>query len=646
LKSDRKAQKRRDFRASLAAAFAITLLALCIRLFNLHIIADNPFFTAPIMDEDYHHRWAVDLLHGHARDYLPFYRAPGYPYLLAGAYRLAGEAIPVGRALSSILGALTVAVTFWIGLRWGLATAILAAGALALMPIALYFDGMLVGAALETLLFVLGVFALIKAREAPPAQSLAWSAAMGLALGLATITRPIMAAVLPVGLVFLWLSWARGRSAALLASAAWALPVIAVTVANKAIGGEWVAVAWNGGINFFLGNNPQANGWSATAPELRPSWWLGYLDAIQVASRAIGHTAAPHEVSSYWYQRGWNFVTSEPGAWLGLMVRKCYLLVNSFELSNNQSIQGFYSYSPLFRNPLLGLGVVLPLATPQFFTRRLWKGPLPWFVVIYGLTVVVFFVTSRYRMPLIPLLLVLAAQTCVEVARSLRTARLGTIARLATPMALAAVISTSDWIGVRDPDVAEQHFNVGNRHAAAGAYDQAIAEYEAAIRARPYHMGAWNNIGTVRLRQGRFADARRVLDQSLALQETAEAHARIGMIYLQESQLDSARIEIERSLDLTPDNPEALYYLGTVNATKGDVDGAIAAWERALSLHPDSSYKENIFYALGKVYVLSGRDLVRGGDYLSRVTQKFPDLEQLKARARVKSTAAPGSERK
>jgi hypothetical protein len=83
-----------------------------------------------------------------------------------------------------------------------------------------------------------------------------------------------------------------------------------------------------------------------------------------------------------------------------------------------------------------------------------------------------------------------------------------------------------------------------------------------------------------------------------------------------------------------------------VNATKGDVDGAIAAWERALSLHPDSSYKENIFYALGKVYVLSGRDLVRGGDYLSRVTQKFPDLEQLKARARVKSTAAPGSERK
>jgi hypothetical protein len=98
---------------------------------------------------------------------------------------------------------------------------------------------------------------------------------------------------------------------------------------------------------------------------------------------------------------------------------------------------------------LLGLGVVLPLAAPQFLSRRLWKGPLPWFVVIYGLTVVAFFVTSRYRMPLIPLLLVLASQTCVDVVRAVRTARWGTIARLAAPMALTVVISTSDWIGVR-----------------------------------------------------------------------------------------------------------------------------------------------------------------------------------------------------
>jgi hypothetical protein len=38
--------------------------------------------------------------------------------------------------------------------------------------------------------------------------------------------------------------------------------------------------------------------------------------------------------------------------------------------------------------------------------------------------------------------------------------------------------------------------------------------------------------------------------------------------------------------------------------------------------------------ALGKVHVLSGRDLVRGGDYLGRVTQQFPDIEELRARGR------------
>jgi hypothetical protein len=609
------------------------LLALVIRLLNLKIIAHNPFFTSPIMDEEYHHRWALDILRGRGHEYLPFYRAPGYPYLLAGVYRLTDAAVPVGRVLSSILGALTVALTLVIGMRWGRCPAVIGAGMLAMMPIALYFDGMLVGAALETLLFVLGLLALIKALEAPPGKVRAWSGIMGGALGLATITRPIMAALIPVGLVLLW-SRPRHWTAALVTCAAWAIPVAAVTAANGLIGGEWIAVAWNGGINFFLGNNPQANGWSATAPELRSSWWLGYLDAIQIASREIGHSAAPHEVSSYWYRRGWNFVTGEPLSWLGLMIRKCYLLVGSFELSNNQSIQGFYSYSPLLRNPLLSFGVVFSLAVPKLLSRRLWRGPMPWFMLVYGFIVIAFFVTSRYRMPLIPLFAILAAQTCHELFVALRGARWRAIVRLAIPALLAAVVSTSDWIDVRDPDVAEQHYNLGNRHAVAGAYDQAVIEYEAAIRARPYHMGAWNNIGTVRLRQGRFNDARRVLEQSLAIQSTPEAHARIGMAYLQEGQLDSARIAIERSLALTPDNPEALYYLGSVNAMRGDVDGAILAWEHALSLHPDSSYRENLCYALGKILIRSGRDLVRGGEYLSHVTQGFPDLEELREIAR------------
>ncbi len=99
----------------IAVASAVFALALIVRLLNLMFIADNPYFTAPIMDEEYHHLWAIDILRGRAAEYLPFYRAPGYPYLLAGAYGLAGEQVLVGRVLSAILGALAVIATFAVG---------------------------------------------------------------------------------------------------------------------------------------------------------------------------------------------------------------------------------------------------------------------------------------------------------------------------------------------------------------------------------------------------------------------------------------------------------------------------------------------------------------------------------------------------
>ena len=121
-------------RKALAGACAAFILALGVRLLNLEIVADNPFFTAPIMDEEYHHRWAVDILHGRADEYLPFYRAPGYPYLLATTYRLAGAEVPIGRVLSSIFGAISVSATFLLGMCWGGGVAIISAGAITLMP--------------------------------------------------------------------------------------------------------------------------------------------------------------------------------------------------------------------------------------------------------------------------------------------------------------------------------------------------------------------------------------------------------------------------------------------------------------------------------------------------------------------------------
>ena len=53
-------------------------LALILRLINIFIIDDNPYFENPIMDELYHDQWAQKIASGDLLSRTPFYRAPAY----------------------------------------------------------------------------------------------------------------------------------------------------------------------------------------------------------------------------------------------------------------------------------------------------------------------------------------------------------------------------------------------------------------------------------------------------------------------------------------------------------------------------------------------------------------------------------------
>ncbi len=618
----------------LAAAFFV--LALLIRLAYLQTINANPYFRSPILDEQDNQVWASQIAEGHGRDYLPFYRAPGYPYLLAAVYATTGPDVPAARLLSAVLGSLSVGLTTLIGCALaGPGAAVIAGLLLACYPAGLFFDGMLLSASFDTLLLVAALFLLLAALQAKPSRIPAWAGALGLTLGLATITRPTLAVLLPVALLFLHFRAARRswRAVAVLA-AAWALPVLAVTAVNGAGGGS-VFVAWSGGVNFYIGNHAGADGWSVITPELRPSLWQGRSDAIRIASAALGHDTSPAEVSRYWFRRGRDFVTGETPAWLALMGRKIYLLLGAPELSNNHSIEEFRPYSPFLRPPLLGFGLLLALAAPQLFSRRTWTAPLPWFLVAYGGAIVLFFVTARFRLPLVPLLAVLAGRTIIDLATAVRRARWLDAGRLAGIGLAAAVLSYSARAAGADPAAAMQHYALGNRHFNAGEYEQAVTEFEAAVGARGaprlIQLQALNNIAAARLRQQQPAAARAVLRRSIALEPSPEAYARLGWAYFQEAELDSTRAALERVLAMRADDPEALYYLGHVARQEGDLPEAIALWERAVSAGPDPSQVQIIYYALATLYVQTGQNPERALFLLDRINQRFPGLEKMRA---------------
>lgn len=106
-----------------------------------------------------------------------------------------------------------------------------------------------------------------------------------------------------------------------------------------------------------------------------------------------------------------------------------------------------------------------------------------------------------------------------------------------------------------DSSLHEAHNNLGLVYHSRGALDDAVAAYQAAIRHSPQSAYLYSNLGNA------YRDLRRVDD--------AEKAAR-------------------QALQLQPGLPGARELTADIQALRGDVDGAIAAWEALAAEQPDN----------------------------------------------------------
>jgi len=176
---------------------------------------------------------------------------------------------------------------------------------------------------------------------------------------------------------------------------------------NYAVSGEAILISSHGGLNFFIGNNAEADGIYDRVPGITPSIAGQVRDATRVAETAEGRHLSASEVSAYFFQRAWAWIAANPGAALALFARKIALVLNKTNVPLNYSY-AFYSRdeTTLLRVLLVGPWMLMPLGLLGLLlvsVRREQPGFWVWasFIPIYGLSVAAFFVSDRYRMPLL-----------------------------------------------------------------------------------------------------------------------------------------------------------------------------------------------------------------------------------------------------
>jgi protein O-mannosyl-transferase len=130
--------------------------------------------------------------------------------------------------------------------------------------------------------------------------------------------------------------------------------------------------------------------------------------------------------------------------------------------------------------------------------------------------------------------------------------------------------------------------NLGSALSKKGQFEEAIRQFQAALRIKPAYPQALINLGAVLGQRGEVDQAILHLREAVRLNPNfRDGHYLLGLALVQNSQLDEAIRQFQEALHVTPDHVGAHYDLGLALARKGEMDQAIPQLREAIRLDPD-----------------------------------------------------------
>jgi hypothetical protein len=432
---------------------AATLVGLAVRLLWVAWAARQPagIFVDPARYLGYAHQIVdghgmVEPLTGDPTAYYP----PGYPWFLGIVGWLASpftdDIVAVATVVQAIIGAATCTLGAIVARRVAGATAgVVAAVVLALYPNLVFHTGALLGETLYDALFLAFLAVAVTGAWSAPARSIdagpdavgpeagdavdvdavegrrggprsplvGRAVACGVLLGLAVMVRPISLAVVPVVLAWWWLARrdlrtvARWSAALLVGVAACILPW---TVRNAVRLHAFVPISTNTGDNLCIGHAEGATGAFVALDACRTDY--EFLDGLPAElgsdkeKRRIAIDAIrAHPGREAWLTwRRFYFMWVRDGDHDGVIAVQSYRLDRWIDPADEASLMRVadYVYWAVCLGGVLGLGVLVWRRRPDGLL-------LVGSAVMTAAVPLAFFGDSRFKVPVIPLLIVAAA---------------------------------------------------------------------------------------------------------------------------------------------------------------------------------------------------------------------------------------------
>ncbi len=552
------------------------LFAFILRAAFLSEVSSSPFATPHLFDQATYIKWAEGILEGNWEGIdQPYWQGPLYPYLLAFIFSLAGKSLLVVRIFQIIVGLVLIALIFLATRElFGDIPAIIAAFMAAFFRTFIFMESAFLT---ETILAFLTSAVFLAALYAGKRQTVTSWLLAGLILGLAAVARGTLLLLFPI--MVGWLVFAskgnetikgvsggkRGglkhRMILILVLVVGIIGVITpVTIRNIVVSNEVVFLSANAGLNLYIGNHSGANGtYDLPAGLDTQTDPRGEV----LARRSVNHALSSLQLSHFYTAQVKDFFKREPGAFLRILFRKIALFLHSAEISHDDDFDFFRRKSVVMNLPLLPYGIIFPLSTIGLFfalkrepnrIRAIFSAS---FLIVSVLSVVIFFVALRYRIPSVPLMIPFAAFALHELWKGVRLRDSVTVLKIFLPFAVVCVALYYPYSFVRDLVLLtrlQSHNQTALVYQDLGEMKKALEEFEEAITIAP---------------------------------ENSSLHLNMGNALLLIGDRNRAEKEYREAIRLNPSNANAHSNLGTILEERGDLDGAEKEYMQAIAIHPD-----------------------------------------------------------
>lgn len=562
--------------------------AVFLRLIHWTDVRADPFFADLVMDSQEYDRWALAIAGGDWIGSEVFFQAPFYPYFLAVFYAFFGHSLNIIYLIQIIAAAAGIYALYRTGRRLGgEVLGLAAAGLSALYAVYIFYDVQLLKESLVVSLVSFLLWVLVEVRES--GKSYLWLIA-GVLSGVLSLLRENMLLIVPLLFILTMKPGAKAwiylkRCGFLLLGVV--IILLPVALRNLSVGGIFAPTTFQGGVNFFIGNNPEATG---TYQPIVPGKQVPYYERnepIRLAEQEVGRELSPGEVSQYWMNKALNWALENPLDFARLQIKKFFMFWSWYEWPDAVDYYYVKGTSFVLRLPLLEFGGVFLLAAAGILLAR--KKLLMFFPVLllavgWMASTIVFFLFSRYRLPAVPCLMLLAAVPVSVLLESFKKKKL----ILSVVLSLFVLLS---WIVPRavgySPRMELVHYNLGLISDGKGKLEEAEKHYLKALSINPDDFLSCVNLGNLAVREGDWKKALEWFEMAAGIEPGSDgvqsnlAGALVALGYF-----ERAERHFDLALEINPANVFALHNKSILLANRGQIEQAKVLNTQVLNLLP------------------------------------------------------------